>query len=93
MHGEQTYEIDGVKVSRSAFYAHVQAVKKPRPCIDVNEFEQVTHDGVECRVVMRKDLIRVACTDVTPQAMRHLLKRYEDHFGKSGEIILQAGKE
>lgn len=91
--GEETYAINGVKCSRSEFYAYNQAKRNPRPLIGMNALNKVTHNGIECRVVMRNGLIRVACTDVTPAALRHLLKQYDDNFSNHDEITVQAGKE
>lgn len=90
---DMTYEIDGVRVSRQEYYARTPAAPNSRPKIDVNGEDQLTHNGTKCRVVLQRDLIRIGCSDVTPRALRHLLTRYEDHFGHAGEIVLQAGNE
>ena len=44
------------------------------------------------RVVLRRDLISVACTDVEPEALRWLLAEYDKAFPKTlDEIVLQEG--
>lgn len=62
-----------------------------RPKIALNEEGKVTHDGTVCRVVARKGLISVACTDVTPEALRKVLTDWEKHFGSSESVVIQTG--
>lgn len=62
-----------------------------RPVIAVNDDGKVTHDGMVCRVVVRRALIKVACTDITPEALKKVLKEWEAHFGKPEEFVVQDG--
>lgn len=48
------------------------------------------HDNCHCRVVMRKDIVGVGCTDVTPAALRELVRLYDEHFGGApDEVVVQ----
>lgn len=49
----------------------------------------ITHNEQPCRVVMRRDLISIGCSDVTIEAMRELVKQYEDKFGDDREFVIQ----
>lgn len=62
-----------------------------RPKIALNADGKVTHDGSVCRVVARKNLISVACTDITPEALRKVLADWEKHFGAGEAVVLQSG--
>jgi hypothetical protein len=62
-----------------------------RPLIALNSDGKVTHDGSVCRVVVRRSLVRVACTDITPEALKKVLKDWEAHFGKPEEVVVQDG--
>jgi hypothetical protein len=58
-----------------------------RPLIALNHEDQVTHNGDLCRVVLRRGKISVGCSDITADALRHLLKRYDHHFGNDVVVI------
>lgn len=62
-----------------------------RPKIGLNASNKVTHDGDVCRVVVRRHLISVACTDITPEALRKVLSDYEKHFGNGESVVIQSG--
>lgn len=53
---------------------------------------EFTHNGSRVRVVMRRDLISVGCSDITPDALRKLLAVYDEKFPKTyGETyVIQA---
>lgn len=60
-----------------------------RPLITLDS-GKVKHNGVSCRVVLRKGMISVGCSDVTPEAARFLLDEYEKSFPEPiTEIVLQ----
>lgn len=40
-----------------------------------------------CRVVMRRGLICVGCTDITVEAAEHLMAEYKKHF--CDEVVIQ----
>ena len=63
-----------------------------RPKIALNDDGKVTHDGTVCRVIMRRNLISVACTDVTPEALKKVLSEWEKHFSESEPIVVQGGR-
>lgn len=46
----------------------------------------------KARVVLRKSTISVACTDVTPEALRYILNEYEKAFPEGREVVLQNGE-
>lgn len=57
-----------------------------RPRIDyING--KFTHNGCSVKVVMKRGLICIGCSDVTPEAARELVRRYEAHF--SDEVVIQ----
>lgn len=62
-----------------------------RPRIALNTDGKVTHDGSVCRVVARKNLISVACTDITPEALKKVLADWQKHFGSNDSVVLQCG--
>lgn len=64
-----------------------------RPKIALNSNNKVTHDGDVCRVVVRRNLISVACTDITPEAMRKVLADWEKHFGAGDQVVIQIAGE
>lgn len=51
--------------------------------------KEVLHCGMPCRVVMRKGIVSVGCSDVTIEALRYLLSEYDKHFPELKEIVLQ----
>lgn len=74
----------------------------PRPLIRLGGTDNATivHQVVNkhgihveaARVVITPNLISVGCADITPEAARLLLQRWEEHFGKQS-IILQYGAQ
>ena len=50
-----------------------------RPYIAV-EGGVITHNGIPCRVVFQRGLIRVGCTDITPAALQKLAHEYQCAF-------------
>lgn len=41
-------------------------------------------------LIIRRDTIRVGCTDIEPAAAEFILKKWRDRFGND-EIVLQVG--
>lgn len=37
------------------------------------------------RVVVRRNLISIGCTDITPEAARHVLAQWDKHYGNKPE--------
>lgn len=63
-----------------------------RPLITTKS-DKIFHDGDLCRVVMRREKICVGCTDITPQALEWLLKKYQELFPKQDTaVIVQEGE-
>lgn len=49
-----------------------------------------THNGQRCRVVMSRNVIHIGCSDVTPRALRQLLRDYETRFcAAHDEFVVQ----
>lgn len=53
--------------------------------------DKILHDGKIVKVVLRKDLITVGCTDVTPEALRFLLEKYDEQ-NWCESVLLQSAK-
>lgn len=60
-----------------------------RPVIGVNSIGAITHGGRVCRVVLRRGLIQVGCTDVTIEAARELLRSLREANSKVVRMVLQ----
>lgn len=51
---------------------------------------KLLHNNLNCRVVLRKDLVSIGCSDITPEAIRYLLDEYERAFPETAEeVVLQ----
>ena len=62
-----------------------------RPLIEVDR-GVVMHNGKPTRVVLRKTLVSVGCTDVTLAAIEHILAQHKMSFGEK-EVVLQSGAD
>ena len=51
----------------------------------------IVHNGMPCRIVMKRSLISVGCTDITPEAAKRILDEYNKRFGQENEIVVQNG--
>lgn len=61
-----------------------------RPFLDVNSDHEFTHNGDKCRVVMRRNKISVGCSDISPKALKELVRLYEKSFpADPGEVVIQ----
>lgn len=66
-----------------------------RPLIHMSpEGRTVLHNGEVTRIVMGRKKISIGCTDITPEAMRYLVKQYNARFPDPDEdipVVLQTG--
>jgi hypothetical protein len=60
---------------------------RPKITYEDREFR---HNGIRTRVVLRRNLVSIGCSDVTPEALRQLLKEYERVFGAEDDYVLQS---
>lgn len=59
-----------------------------RPKITLQD-GQICHSGGPCRVVLSREKISVACTDITPEALRHVLAEWNKIYGIPDSVELQ----
>ena len=59
-----------------------------RPLISFNG--KILHNGIVCKVLMKKDLICVGCTGVTPEALEYLMNEYKKIYKTPSVVILQS---
>lgn len=60
---------------------------RPKVSYENGEF---LHNGIRVRVVLRRDTISFACSDVTVEAVRQLLAEYDRKFSSEpSEYVLQ----
>ena len=59
-----------------------------RPQIAIGENNKITHNGNPTRIVFRKDVISVGCTDVTREALEEVYRRYQEYL-KRDEYVVQ----
>lgn len=68
-----------------------------RPLVSLNNgkvhhgYPGRAESGEPARVVLKKERISVACTDVTPEALRFILAEYDKAFPSEKEVVLQEG--
>lgn len=58
-----------------------------RPLISIRN-GKLHHNETPVRVVLTRDLIRVGCSDVTPQAAKLLIAEWGKNFGEKGDVIV-----
>jgi len=61
--------------------------RRPTITYENGEFR---HNGVRCRIVFRRDVISIGCTDITVECAKKLLQAYEQRFE---EVVYQYGEE
>lgn len=50
----------------------------------------IQHNGNPCRVVLRPNSITIGCSEITMEAVEHILKKHREIFGNTPkEYILQ----
>lgn len=55
------------------------------------EAGELKHNGKTTRFVLRRNLISVGCSDVTPEALGVIWQEYLLRFPRDEEFIIQAG--
>lgn len=50
-----------------------------------------THNGKPCAVIFTRDLVSIACSDITPEALKELASRYTAYFDHP--VWVQKGDE
>lgn len=67
-------------------------VATSRPRITLYEFEgskNINHNGSSCKVIIRKDLISIGCSDITPEAAKYIWETWQKEFkDPNREIVL-----
>lgn len=90
----QTYMVDGKVVSKEEFDRRVSAryqqsiSLRDRPFIDLNDKGVFTHNGDKCRVVLRRGKISVGCSDVSPEALKELVRLWDDTYPASPSVVV-----
>lgn len=65
----------------------IMDIKYKQLWLDIHgKFRMTDHENLSIR--MTKNLITIGCTQVTPDVLRELVKRYDEKFPKD-EIIIQ----
>lgn len=70
---------------------HKYTMHKPINLLDQRE-QSVLLDGLPTRIVLRKSMISIGCSDVEPEVLTYIQSQYEKKFGKrEEEVVLQTG--
>ena len=51
---------------------------------------QIQHNGKPCMVVLGRDWLSIGCSDITPEAAKHVLRAWEERFERT--VVLQSGE-
>lgn len=70
---------------------HKYTMRKQENLYDIVE-QPVQLDGLPARIVLRKSMISIGCSDVEPEVLAYIQSQYEKKFGKrEEEVVLQTG--
>lgn len=67
-------------------------VAENRVKITCNDKGELLHNGNPVKIVLRKDMIMIGCTDITINAAELLMKKHREVFSDGAEFVLQSGK-
>lgn len=52
--------------------------------------QPIVMDGLPLRIVLRRGMISMGCSDIEPKVLEYIVEKYKQKFGES-EIELQSG--
>lgn len=60
----------------------------PRPVISLGKDGKIKHNDGPCGVILRSKLISVGCSDITPEALKYLMDKYNEHFKNEFAVVV-----
>lgn len=59
-----------------------------RPTITLGVLNKVKHNGNPCRVILKKNMISIGCSDITPEAAEFIFQKWKDNFGATTTVVV-----